>query len=100
MLKQPNIQDYTGIYGQGTAAHSSSQRPNSAGNTRARTSGNSNTNNNVYQNVEIKYSFAEPTTDEGKHLTIINGTTDVKITSEQLIELTAKVAAVRNFIIN
>ncbi len=56
--------------------------------------------NNVYQNVEIKYSFAEPTTDEGKHLTIINGTTDVKITSEQLIELTAKVAAVRNFIIN
>lgn len=51
MLKQPNIQDYTGIYGQGTAAHSSSQRPNSAGNTRARTSGNSNTNNNVYQNV-------------------------------------------------
>ncbi len=51
MLKQPNIQDYTGIYGQGTATHSSSQRPTSAGNTRARSSGNGNSNNNVYQNV-------------------------------------------------
>ena len=56
--------------------------------------------NDVYQTVEINYSFTEPTTDEGKHLTTINGTTDVKITPEQLTELTAKVTAVRNFIIN
>ncbi|MSP69490.1 MAG: hypothetical protein EXR20_04385 [Bacteroidetes bacterium] len=56
--------------------------------------------NDVYQTIEIKYTFTEPKTDEGKHLTTINGTTDVKITSEQLTELTAKVTAVRNFIIN
>lgn len=51
MLKQPNIQDYTGIYGQGTNAHSSNQRPNSAGTTRVKSSSNSNSNSNGYQNV-------------------------------------------------
>lgn len=56
--------------------------------------------NDVYQTVEIKYTFTEPTTDEGKHLTTINGSTNVNITPEQLTELTAKVIAVRNFIIN
>ncbi len=52
-----------------------------------------------YQKVEIKYTFAEPTHDEGKKLTSINGKTEVKITPEQLNDLTAKVTAVRDYII-
>lgn len=52
-----------------------------------------------YQKVEIKYTFAEPTHDETKKVTAINGKTEVKITPEQLTELTAKVTAVRDYII-
>lgn len=51
-----------------------------------------------YQKVEIKYTFAEPTHDEAKKVTAINGTTEVKITPEQLAELTTKVTAVRDYI--
>jgi hypothetical protein len=53
-----------------------------------------------YQKVEIKYTFAEPTHDEGAKTTTINGKTEVKITPELLNSLTEKVAAVRNYIIN
>ncbi|MBK7573433.1 MAG: hypothetical protein IPI10_18200 [Bacteroidetes bacterium] len=35
-----------------------------------------------YQKVEIKYTFAEPTHDEGTKTTTINGKTDVKMTPE------------------
>jgi hypothetical protein len=55
--------------------------------------------NDSYQKVEIKYTFTEPTHDETKKLTIMNGKTEVKITPEQLTELTAKVTAVRDYII-
>jgi hypothetical protein len=55
--------------------------------------------NDSYQKVEIKYTFTEPTHDEAKKLTIMNGKTEVKITPEQLTELTAKVTAVRDYII-
>lgn len=53
-----------------------------------------------YQKVEIKYTFAEPTHDEGTKTTTINGKTDVKMTPELLTALTEKVNAVRNYIVN
>jgi hypothetical protein len=53
----------------------------------------------AYQKVEIKYTFAEPTNDETNKITTINGKTEVKITPEQLTDLTAKVTAVRDYII-
>ncbi len=56
--------------------------------------------NAVYQTIEIRYTFAEPTHDEGAHLTTINGQTEVKITDEQLKGLTEKITAIRNYIIN
>ena len=54
--------------------------------------------NDAYQTVEIKYTFAEPTNDESKHMTTINGKTEVKITPEQLTALTTKVTAIRDYI--
>lgn len=53
-----------------------------------------------YQKVEIKYTFAEPTHDEGGKTTTINGKTEVKISPELLTSLTEKVNAVRNYIVN
>jgi hypothetical protein len=55
--------------------------------------------NDSYQKVEIKYTFAEPTHNETTKMTTINGKTEVKITPEQLTELTTKVTAVRDYII-
>ncbi|CAN5836425.1 hypothetical protein BH11BAC7_BH11BAC7_05060 [soil metagenome] len=52
----------------------------------------------TYQKVEIKYTFTEPMHDEAKKMTAINGTTEVKITPEELAELTTKVTAVRDYI--
>jgi hypothetical protein len=54
--------------------------------------------NDAYQKVEIKYTFAEPTNDESNHVTTINGKTEVKITPEQMTDLTAKVTAIRDYI--
>lgn len=54
--------------------------------------------NDAYQKVEIKYTFAEPTHNETTKMTTINGKTEVKITPEQLTDLTAKVTAVRDYI--
>lgn len=54
----------------------------------------------VYQQVQIKYTFAEPTNDEGAKLTTIQGTTEVSMSDELLAALTEKITAVRNYIIN
>lgn len=53
-----------------------------------------------YQKVEIEYTFAQPTHNEGTKTTTINGKTDVKMTPELLNSLTEKVNAVRNYIVN
>jgi hypothetical protein len=53
-----------------------------------------------YQQVEIKYTFADPVHDEGAKTTTINGTTEVKISPELLASLLEKVTAVRNYIVN
>lgn len=56
--------------------------------------------NNVYQGIQIKYNFQEPTHNEEGHLTTINGTTDVKITEEQLKMFSEKISSLREYIIN
>ncbi|MFN8712455.1 MAG: hypothetical protein ACK5Z2_06350 [Bacteroidota bacterium] len=56
--------------------------------------------NNVYSQIEMKYTFAEPVTDNANKITTINGKTEVNITTEQLTALTEKTAALRNYIIN
>ncbi|NJO35975.1 MAG: hypothetical protein HC869_25755 [Rhodospirillales bacterium] len=56
--------------------------------------------NNVYSQIEMKYTFAEPVTDNANKITTINGKTEVNITPEQLTALTEKTAALRNYIIN
>jgi len=56
--------------------------------------------NNTYQGIQLKYNYEAPTHDEGAKMTTINGKTEVKITDEQLAQLSEKIVAIRNFIIN
>lgn len=56
--------------------------------------------NNVYQNIQLSYTFEAPVHEEGNHLTIVNGKTVVNITPEQLTQLTEKITAIRSYIIN
>ncbi len=50
----------------------------------------------VFDNVEFVYNYVPPTTDDKNKMTNINSTSDVKITPEQLKDITEKVAAIRN----
>lgn len=54
----------------------------------------------VYEGVTSKYNFVEPTTDEAKKMTYINSTTEIIISKEQLDNISTKVLALRNKIIN
>jgi hypothetical protein len=56
--------------------------------------------NAIYRQIEIKYAFVDPVTDNDKKITTINGKTEVKITAEQLAALRAKTDALRNYMIN
>ncbi|MBS1652385.1 MAG: hypothetical protein JSU07_10275 [Bacteroidetes bacterium] len=54
----------------------------------------------VYEGIQFKYVFAEPVTDSIKKLTYINSTTEVTVTSEQITQITSKIAQIRNKIIS
>lgn len=54
----------------------------------------------IYNNIEFKYTFKEPTTDPETKTTTINSTSEVSMTAEQLQEITAKVNEIRNTVIN
>lgn len=54
----------------------------------------------VYETITTKYNFVEPTTDETKKVTYINSTTEIAVTPEQLNDISAKITALRNKIIN
>lgn len=56
--------------------------------------------NSVFSQIEIKYTYAEPVTDNANKITTINGKTEVIISPEQLKALTEKTAALRNYITN
>ncbi len=53
----------------------------------------------LFDNIEMKYTFVEPTTQPDKQLTIINSKTEVKITAEQVQAITDKIAAIRKSIV-
>lgn len=54
----------------------------------------------VYDGITTKYNFVEPTTDEAKKTTYINSTTEISISKEQIDQISAKVMAIRDKIIN
>lgn len=54
----------------------------------------------VYEGIQFKYNFVEPTTDTLKKVTYINSTTEVMITDEQLTQISNKVEEIRNKIVN
>lgn len=54
----------------------------------------------IYEGIETKYTYVEPTTDEAKKITYINSTTEVVISKEQLEQIAAKVKEIRDKIIN
>lgn len=51
---------------------------------------------NTFGNVEFTYSYKEPTIDTAKKITIINSISQVKMSKEQLAEITNKVKEIRN----
>ncbi|MFI5148595.1 MAG: hypothetical protein ACHQRM_02610 [Bacteroidia bacterium] len=53
----------------------------------------------LFDNIEMKYTFTEPTTQVDKKLTIINSKTEVKITADQVKAISDKIAAIRNSIV-
>jgi DNA-directed RNA polymerase subunit F len=53
----------------------------------------------LFENIEMKYTFVEPTTQAEKHLTILNSKTEVKITPEQVQAISDKIAAIRKAIV-
>lgn len=55
--------------------------------------------NEIFNNVEFTYTYVEPTTDENSRTTTINSTTEVKISDEQLQNITDKIEQLRNKII-
>ncbi len=54
----------------------------------------------VYEGVTTKYNFVEPTTDETKKTTYINSTTEISISKEQIEQISTKIMAIRDKIIN
>jgi hypothetical protein len=54
----------------------------------------------VYESIDLKYNFVEPTTDTTKKVTYINSTTEVAISDDQIKEITSKVQSIRDKILN
>ncbi len=52
----------------------------------------------AFKGVEFKYTFQKPTTDPDKQLTIINSTSEVTISDDQIKNITEKIAAIRTLI--
>ena len=53
-----------------------------------------------FEDIESKYTYVKPTTDVANKITTINSTTTVKISDEQLNNITEKLNAIRQMIIN
>jgi DNA-directed RNA polymerase subunit F len=54
----------------------------------------------IYEGVEFRYNFVEPTHDSEKKLTYINSTTEVIISDDQIKQISDKVSEIRNKIVN
>jgi DNA-directed RNA polymerase subunit F len=53
----------------------------------------------LFENIEMKYTFVEPTVQADKKLTILNSKTEVKITAEQVQAISDKIATIRKGIV-
>jgi DNA-directed RNA polymerase subunit F len=53
----------------------------------------------LFENIEMKYTFIEPTVQADKKLTIINSKTEVKITPEQIQAISEKIDQIRKAIV-
>ena len=53
----------------------------------------------IYEGIQFKYNFVEPTTDTIKRITYINSTTEVTVSDEQINGISAKVEEIRNKIV-
>ncbi len=56
--------------------------------------------NKVYDGIQFKYTFAEPTTDADKHVTYINSTTEVTVSADQITQISEKIKSIRDKITN
>jgi hypothetical protein len=54
----------------------------------------------VYDGIQFKYTFVEPTDDINKRITYINSTTEVSVTPEQITLISEKIKVIRNKITN
>lgn len=54
----------------------------------------------LYAGVEFSYTFVEPTTDEEAKKTVINSKSEVKMSEQQLTDITNKINEIRTSIIN
>ncbi len=54
----------------------------------------------VYDGISFKYNFVEPTIDTLRKVTMINSTTEVTITDEQINQISEKIKEIRNKIVN
>jgi len=54
---------------------------------------------NLFEGIEFTYTYEKPTIDSVNKLTMINCTSDVKITAKQLNDITEKIKEIRNKII-
>jgi hypothetical protein len=50
----------------------------------------------VFEDIEVVYKYVPSTTDAANKITTINSTTEVKISTEQLNEITSQIDAIRN----
>ncbi|HAW52924.1 MAG TPA: hypothetical protein DCX54_11450 [Flavobacteriales bacterium] len=56
--------------------------------------------NDVYKGVEIVYTYKEPTVDVGKKKTTFNSVSDVRITDEQLNDISQKIKIIRDQLVS
>lgn len=54
----------------------------------------------IYEGIQFKYTFVEPTTDSIKKMTYINSSNEVMVSKEQIEQITAKILEIRNKITN
>lgn len=54
----------------------------------------------IYEGIQFKYTFVEPTTDSIKKMTTINSTNEVIVSKEQIEQINAKIAEIRTKITN
>ena len=56
--------------------------------------------NDVFSGIESVYTYKAPTVDAANNKTIINSTTEIRVSPEQLKEITEKIKTIRSGLIS